>query len=114
MLSWLIEVAPKGELTIPSVSLRILIVNFAAIHTSTMVRDRPDAMHLYLKVSFQTFSHVLYHLAASPEFQVELRKEIDTIVAECGWTKEALARMIKVDSFIKETARYEGLGSGEL
>ena len=51
MLSWLIDLAPKGELTIPSVSLKVLGINFAAIHTSTMVRDMRDTLHLYLKLS---------------------------------------------------------------
>jgi len=97
MLSWLIDVAPKNELQIPSVALRVLVVNFAAIHTSTM-----------------TFSHVLYHLAASPEYQAELREEVDKVVDEHGWSKESLAKMIKVDSFVKETARYQGLGSVSL
>ncbi|THH27110.1 hypothetical protein EUX98_g7079 [Antrodiella citrinella] len=94
MLSWLIEKGPKDEQLIPSVTLRILIINQAAIHTSTMM-----------------FSHVLYHLAASPEYQAELREEIDRIVAEDGWNKESLAKMIKVDSFVKEIARYQGLSS---
>ncbi|KAH8105090.1 cytochrome P450 [Cristinia sonorae] len=94
MVSWLIDLAPRGKETVPSVALRVLTVNFAAIHTSTM-----------------TFSNVLYHLAASPEYQVELREEVDRVVAEHGWSKEALGKMIKVDSFIKETGRFEGLGA---
>ncbi|KAH8105091.1 cytochrome P450 [Cristinia sonorae] len=94
MISWLIDLAPPGKETVPSVALRVLTVNFAAIHTSTM-----------------TFSNALYHLAASPEYQVELREEVDRVVAEHGWSKEALGKMIKVDSFIKETGRFEGIGA---
>ncbi|TCD62558.1 hypothetical protein EIP91_006736 [Steccherinum ochraceum] len=97
MISWLIDAAPKGADLVPSVALRVLITNFAAIHTSTM-----------------TFSHVLYHLAAYPEYQSELREEVDRVVARHGWTKDSLAKMIKTDSFIKEIARFQGLGTTSL
>ena len=50
MLSWLIEVAPKGEPLIRSVTLKIIVLNFAAIHTSMMVCDFHDIVHLFLKV----------------------------------------------------------------
>ncbi|KAH8103129.1 cytochrome P450 [Cristinia sonorae] len=94
MLSWLIDASPRGDGQLQSVVLRVLMVNFGAIHTSSM-----------------SFAHALYHLAAFPEYQAELRKEVDTVAEEFGWTKEGLAKMVKVDSFIKESSRYYGLGS---
>lgn len=54
---------------------------------------------------------MLYFLAAHPAYQREIREEVDQIVEEYGWNKEALARMFKADSFIKEIARYMGLGT---
>ena len=51
MLSWLIEAAPKEEPLIRSVTLKIIVLNFAAIHTSMMVCDFHDIVHLFLKVS---------------------------------------------------------------
>ena len=41
-----------------------------------------------------------------------MREEVDRVVAEDGWTKLAMQRMRKVDSFLKECARVFGLGSG--
>jgi hypothetical protein len=38
LLSWLIDVAEGNELTVRSLTLRILMVNFAAVHTTSMVR----------------------------------------------------------------------------
>lgn len=39
MLTWLIENVPKEKDIVEAITLRVLIVNFAAIHTSTMVRN---------------------------------------------------------------------------
>ncbi|TCD62554.1 hypothetical protein EIP91_006732 [Steccherinum ochraceum] len=97
MLTWLIENVPKEKDIVEAITLRVLIVNFAAIHTSTM-----------------TFSHVFYHAAAYPEYQAELRKEVDRVVAECGWTKEALGKMVKLDISIKQNSRFIGLGTMSL
>lgn len=41
-----------------------------------------------------------------------MREEVDQIVAEDGWTKSAMQRMRKVDSFLKECQRMFGLGPG--
>ena len=36
---------------------------------------------------------------------------MESIVREDGWTKTALRKMRKVDSFMKESQRYNGLGA---
>lgn len=115
MLPRLVEAAPKDKSFVPSVSLRILTTNFAAIHTSSMVRQHSFFSNppCITEAAPQTFSHVLYQVAAYPQYQAELRHEVDRVVAEYGWTKEAVARMIKIDSFIKETTRYVGLTIGK-
>ena len=59
----------------------------------------------------QNFAHALYHLAAEPEHAAVLREEVDAIVKEDGWTKTALDRMIKVDSFLRESQRVNGMTS---
>ena len=38
-----------------------------------------------------------------------MREEVESIVAEQGWSKESLQKMRKVDSFIKESMRMDGL-----
>ena len=39
-----------------------------------------------------------------------LRAEIEPIVAADGWTKAAMGKMWKLDSFLRESQRYNGIG----
>jgi hypothetical protein len=55
----------------------------------------------------------LYHLAANPEYAIALREEVSVLVAEHGWTKEAVDRMYKIDSFLRESLRLSPGGSSE-
>ena len=60
----------------------------------------------------QSFTQALYHLAAHPEYMKPMREEVEAVLAdEGGWSKAALQKMRKVDSFLKECQRYEGLGA---
>ncbi|KAI0320025.1 cytochrome P450 [Amylostereum chailletii] len=93
MLTWLMETATGEERSLKNLSRRIIAVNFAAIHTSSL-----------------SFTHALYHLAAGPEYVNPLRKEIETVVAAEGWTKAAMVKMRKLDSFLRESQRFNGLG----
>jgi len=87
--------AAEGDQRDPKdLNLRMLGVNFAAVHTSTM-----------------TFTHAFYWLAANPQFVPTLREEVEAVVAEHGWTKDAVNAMVRVDSFLKESARFSGIGS---
>ncbi|KAF8507441.1 cytochrome P450 [Gautieria morchelliformis] len=93
-LSWLMDEAEGEERSLMNLTYRILHLNFASIHTSSM-----------------SFTHALYHLASQPEYIEPLRNEVETIVAEEGWTKSSLTRMRKLDSFFKESQRMNGLGA---
>ncbi|KAF5379456.1 hypothetical protein D9615_006552 [Tricholomella constricta] len=93
MLSWLMDEAKGEEASIRGLTRRILTVNFAAIHTSTM-----------------TFCHALLYLAAHPEYAQPMREEIQEVVDHEGWTHSGLSHMVKVDSFIKESQRLNSLG----
>lgn len=42
MISWLIEDATDEDRNIADLTTRVLTINFAAIHTSSMVRLRSD------------------------------------------------------------------------
>lgn len=44
----------------------------------------------------------------------ELREEAETVIAEEGWTKVALQKLRKIDSFLKESHRLNGGTSREL
>ena len=39
-----------------------------------------------------------------------LRDEIEPIIATEGWTKAGLSKMWKVDSFLRESQRVNGIG----
>ncbi|OBZ75703.1 Ent-kaurene oxidase [Grifola frondosa] len=96
-LSWLIDNTPPGPLdSTENLALRMLNMNFVALHTTSM-----------------SFVHALYNLAAKSEYVEPLREEIEVCLGTdpTGWTKEAFARCWKLDSFLKETQRLNGLGA---
>lgn len=70
---------------------RILLLNFAAIHTS----------------SFSITNAILDLASSRQEYIDELRGEIESVLAEYGgeWNKRALAKMEKLDSVLRESAR---------
>jgi len=94
LLSWLMDEASGEDRSVHDLVLRILTVNFAAIHTSSM-----------------SFTNALFRLAANPEFLIPMREEVEKIVEEEGWTKQAMQKMRLVDSFLKESQRFYGLGA---
>ena len=59
----------------------------------------------------QSFVHVLFYLAALPEYIAPLRAEIEEVIEREGWSKEGLDKMHKVDSFIKESQRMNPIGN---
>ncbi|KAL5522639.1 hypothetical protein ACEPAG_8657 [Sanghuangporus baumii] len=94
MLSWLMDDGPENEKrNVKALTHRILTLNFAAVHTSSI-----------------SFTHALLHLASHPEDIKPLREEVDRTVKEDGWSKASLAKMQKIDSYIRETLRFDGIG----
>ncbi|KAF2208457.1 hypothetical protein CERZMDRAFT_49304 [Cercospora zeae-maydis SCOH1-5] len=66
-----------------------LRLTMAAIHNTTM-----------------SVTNDLFDLIEHPEYIEVLREEVDTVLAEDqGWTKQALTKMRKMDSFMKESQR---------
>ena len=45
----------------------------------------------------------------SPEYFQPLRDEIEPIIAREGWTKTGMGKMHKLDSFLRESIRYNGI-----
>ncbi|KAI0334069.1 cytochrome P450 [Cubamyces sp. BRFM 1775] len=99
MLQWIIEEAGDNESrrSAEAIIRRLFVLNFAAIHTSAL-----------------GITQAVYHLSEHPEWQDELRQEVERVTAEDGWTFEAMAKMWKVDSFMRESLRYNGIGLGSL
>ncbi|KAI9511438.1 cytochrome P450 [Russula earlei] len=93
LLMWFMNEAKGIEKSLDAVIRRMLAVNFAAIHTTSI-----------------TFTQVLYRLLANPECIEPLRQDVEAAVAVEGWTKAGLDKMHKVDSFVRETQRVDGLG----
>ena len=56
-----------------------------------------------------SISLLLLHLAAAPEYMQLLRDEVEAAIAADGWTKAAMDKMWKVDSFLKESQRVNGV-----
>ncbi|TFK21848.1 cytochrome P450 [Coprinopsis marcescibilis] len=94
LLTWFMEEAKGEEAEVRALAIRILIINMAAIHTSTV-----------------TLIQALYDVALYPEYQKELREETQRVVREHGWSKEAVDKMAKLDSFIRESQRLHAINS---
>jgi len=47
----------------------------------------------------------LYDLAAYPEYVAPLREEAEAVIKEEGWSKKAIGKLHKLDSFLKESQR---------
>jgi hypothetical protein len=45
-----------------------------------------------------------------PQYLQPLREEVEAVIAKEGWSKTSLGKMRKVDSFIRETLRFNGSG----
>ncbi|KAJ7897656.1 cytochrome P450 [Mycena olivaceomarginata] len=93
-ISWLLEsVNVLDENTVPALVSRILATNMAAIHTTSSV-----------------FTYALFDLTAHPTYITALRQEAEQAVEEFGWTKVALNKMHKIDSFLRESQRMHDNG----
>ncbi|RPD64699.1 cytochrome P450 [Lentinus tigrinus ALCF2SS1-7] len=93
MLQWILEGSIPRNYSDVQIIERIMLVNFAAIHTSS-----------------NSIAHALLDLAAYPEYIQPLREEIEGIISAEGWSKAAMGKMWKVDSFLRESQRINGIG----
>ncbi|SJL14132.1 uncharacterized protein ARMOST_17587 [Armillaria ostoyae] len=93
LLSWLLDTTNgnKERHDIQDLITRILLLNLGAIHTTSMV-----------------FKTAVYALATHPEYVEILRTEVESAIAEEGWTKAAVGKMDRLDSFLKEAQRVYG------
>ena len=51
----------------------------------------------------------MYRLLAHPEYIEPLHQEVDAVIREEGWTKAGIDMMHKIDSFLRETQRVDGI-----
>lgn len=90
MLQWMIN-RSDGKASVAELAKLQLSLNFAAIHTTTM-----------------TATNILYTLASTPEYITPLREEIRSAMADNNGviTSNALQKMEKLDSYMKEVMRF--------
>ncbi|KAF9263087.1 cytochrome P450 [Marasmius fiardii PR-910] len=92
LLTWLIIDTDKKGRNILELCQRVLVVNFGAIHTTT-----------------NTFVHLLFYLAANPDWVEILREDVKSATEVHGWTKTAFNKMPKLDSILHECLRIDGV-----
>jgi len=91
LLQWMLDTAEGRPLSI--LSAINLHVAFAAIHTSAVA-----------------VTHIIYDLCAMPEYVEPLRQEIyEALAGEQGPSKKAFLKMPKLDSFMRESQRFNPL-----
>ncbi|KAG6811666.1 hypothetical protein H0H92_006379 [Tricholoma furcatifolium] len=93
-LWWFLAAAQGDQATTESLVSRILVVNAATIHTSSM-----------------TLTQALINLTLYPEWAVRLHKEAMSAFALHGWSRDLLKELPEMDAFLKESMRLNGLGS---
>jgi cytochrome P450 len=81
------------ENTPQKIALRIMTVNFAAIHTSTFTATN---------ILFDIYSSLLADI-----YVKEIREEVEQALLESGgkWDKNTIAKLIKTDSAVRESLR---------
>ncbi|KAF9038680.1 cytochrome P450 [Panaeolus papilionaceus] len=92
ILDMLMDGAKGEENTNSRLSDRLMMINFAAIHTTSM-----------------SFAQALLCLAEYPQCAKLLRSEAEDVVSRHGWTKVAIDEMPYIDAFLKETQRLHPL-----
>ncbi|PPQ96344.1 hypothetical protein CVT26_005028 [Gymnopilus dilepis] len=95
LITWLLDAAKATgeEQTVRNLAKRIVVFSFASTYSSAVA-----------------FAQALYMLCERPEYIEPLREEVEAVISETGWTKAAVGQLYKVDSFFRETQRYNGLG----
>ncbi|KAJ7314209.1 cytochrome P450, partial [Mycena albidolilacea] len=88
LISWLLEFAEGEERTTSALASRVLLVNFPALLPAS-----------------STLTSALYDLAAYPEHIDPMREEVQHAITEDRWTKAAIGKINKADSFLRESQR---------
>ncbi|OCK87132.1 cytochrome P450 [Cenococcum geophilum 1.58] len=97
VIQGIIKAAPPNT-SLYNLCIRILYLDFSAIHTTTI-----------------SITHALHNLATHTEFQDPIRDEIECVLRNSGgWTKQALKDMRKLDSSLKESQRLHPVTTATL
>ncbi|KAI1213728.1 cytochrome P450 [Annulohypoxylon truncatum] len=89
ILQWMMHMGSVSESRPNKLAHRQLLLSMAAVHTSSM-----------------SAAHAMYDLCAYPQYFDPLREELEsTLKSSGGWTKPAMPKLRKLDSFLKESQR---------
>lgn len=58
-------------------------------------------------------THVLFELATRPEYVEPLRAEAQEVTEAEGWSKSAMTKLYKLDSFMRECIRHSGRSTSQ-
>ncbi|KZV65865.1 cytochrome P450 [Peniophora sp. CONT] len=94
LLQWLMDSKDGRKQRPQDYCRRLMSINFAAIHTSSV-----------------NMTQALHRIASHPEWQKVLREEVEGVVQAHGLTKSSMDKMCKLDSFLREQQRCNGLGT---
>jgi len=94
LIQWLIDAAPPVEKTVYQIVERVMALNVASIHTTTM-----------------TFTPAIYSLAAEPSKYIDtLRNEVVQNLEDGQITHTTTQNLIYMESFLRESARFDSNG----
>ncbi|KAJ7362974.1 cytochrome P450 [Mycena albidolilacea] len=93
LVSWVLDLAETEQRAVFPITVRIMHMNMAAIHTTSMAA-----------------TYAIFDLMTRPEYLLPMREEAERVVKEKGWTKTALNNMVKIDSFLRESQRLNTNG----
>ncbi|KAG6327662.1 hypothetical protein ID866_11427, partial [Astraeus odoratus] len=105
-LQWLLDEGKEDDLSV--LAERLLSICFAA-NISTV-----HGLSYYMVLSINMFhgqicTQALYRLVVNTQYIQPLREEVQAAIEKYGWKREALGKMCKLDSLLKETMRLEGV-----
>lgn len=92
-VQWLSESAKGRDAEPEAIVMKILFLIVVAMHTSAI-----------------TAIHALYDLCAHPESMEGLREEAIKEIVTNGWTNSSLLRLLRMESFLKESGRTNSAG----
>jgi hypothetical protein len=115
MPMWLMSKAKGVEKSLEGWARRLLNLDVTSVQTTSLVslQRAPFSSSFFSipnHVSTQTFTPSFYHLLVHPEYIERfepLRREVEDVAAEQGWTRAGMDEMHKIDSFIREAQRMD-------
>lgn len=117
LIQWLIDAAPPIEKTVYQIVERVMALNVASIHTTTMVRLPLLEIQTHTKselMFLETFTPAIYTLAAQSSRYIDiLRNEVVENLENGQITNNTVQNLVHIDSFLRESARFSSNGLGE-